>query len=151
MDDLGHASRALVDTSKRDSGAPQASDPRSTAELVSLYASNPETDEAGQALGIVQYRGGAEEFGIAASLAQSDVAHDRRVAADILAQLGWQDRTYFDESVRILLDLLNDSDAAVLQAAAIACGHRGSPLSVARLVELARHRSSQGRERPRRV
>jgi hypothetical protein len=46
------------------------------------------TRPAGQALEIVHYRGGDEEFGIAARLAQSDGVHDRRVAADILAQLG---------------------------------------------------------------
>src|SRR6266478_2349134 len=94
MDDLGHATRALAGTTKRDPNAPQASDPRSTAELVALYLRDPETDEAGQALGIVQYRGGKEEFEIAAKLAKSQLAHERRVAADILAQLGWQEKTY---------------------------------------------------------
>ncbi len=68
MDDLDQASRALASTSTRDPKAPQASDPRSTSELVSLYLCNPETDEAGQALGIVQYRGGKEEFEIQHSL-----------------------------------------------------------------------------------
>jgi HEAT repeat protein len=139
MDDLGQATRALAGTSKRDPNAPQASDPRSTAELVALYLRDPETDEAGQVLGIVQYRGGKEEFEIAAKLARSQLAHERRVAADILAQLGWQEKTYLNESNQILLDLLCDPDAAVLQAASIACGHRKSPLSVARLVELAKH------------
>ena len=66
MDDLDQASRALASTSKRDPNAPQASDPRSTPDLVALYRRDPETDEAGQALGIVQYRGGKEEFDIAA-------------------------------------------------------------------------------------
>jgi hypothetical protein len=141
MDDLGQATRALAGTSKRDPNVPQASDSRSTAELVALYLRDPETDEAGQALGIVQYRGGREEFEIAAQLARSEVAHERRVAADILAQLGWQEKTYLNESIQILLGLLNDPDAAVLQAASIACGHRNSPLSVARLVELAQHPS----------
>jgi HEAT repeat protein len=145
MDDFDQATRALVGTSKRDPSAAEASDPRSTAELVALYLSNPETHEAGQALGIVQYRGGREEFEIAAQLAKSKLARERRVAADILAQLGWQDRTYLSESIEILLRLLDDSDAAVLQAAAIACGHRKSPLSVARLVELAKHPSNEVR------
>ena len=112
MDDLDQASRALASTSTRDPKAPQASDPRSTSELVSLYLCNPETDEAGQALGIVQYRGGKAEFEIAAQLAQSSLAHERRVAADILAQLGWQERTYLSESIEILLRLLNESEEA---------------------------------------
>ncbi|MFL6600163.1 MAG: HEAT repeat domain-containing protein [Steroidobacteraceae bacterium] len=145
MDDLDQATRALVGTSKRDPSASQASDPRSTTELVALYLNNPETHEAGQALGTVQYRGGKEEFEIAAQLAQSNLAQERRVAADVLAQLGWQDRTYLSGSIEILLRLLDDRETAVLQAAAIACGHRKSPLSVARLVELAAHPSNEVR------
>jgi hypothetical protein len=139
MDDVDQATRALVGTSRRDPNAPQASELRSTTELVALYLRNPETDEAGQALGIVQYRGGKEEFEIAAQFARSNLAQERRVAADILAQMGWQDMTYLSESTEILLGLLNDPDELVIQAAAIACGHRKSPQSIARLVALARH------------
>lgn len=141
MDNLDQATRALASTRQRDPNAPQASDPRSTAELVALYLENPETDEAGQALAIVQYRGGHEEFEIAARLAGSAVARERRVAADILAQLGWQDQTFLDESTKILVRLLHDPDDGVLQAASIACGHRQSSRCVSRLVELARHPS----------
>jgi HEAT repeat protein len=145
MDDPDQATRALVGTSKRDPEAPQRSDPRSTAELVALYLRDPETDEAGQALGIVQYRGGKEEFEIAAQLARSNLPQERRAAADILAQLGWRERTYLDESIEILLRLLDDPEVMVLQAAAVACGHRKSPLAVARLVELAKHPSTEVR------
>lgn len=139
MDDLDQATRALVGTSKRDSEAPEASDSRTTMELVALYLRDPESDEGGRALGIVQYRGGKHEFEIAERLAKSNLALERRVAADILAQLGWQDETYLSESIELLLRLLDDPETEVLQAAAIACGHRKSPLSVARLVELATH------------
>ena len=145
MDDLDQATRALVGTSKRDPDAPQASDQQSTTELVALYLRDPETDEAGRALGVVQYRGGKEEFEIAAHLARGNLALERRVAADILAQLGWQERTYLSESIEILLRLLDDPEVEVLQAAAIACGHRNSSLSVARLVELGKHPSAQVR------
>jgi hypothetical protein len=139
MDDLDQATRALAGTSIRDPTAPQASDPRSTSELVALYLRDPETHESGQALAVGQYRGGKEEFEIATRLAGSSLAHERRVGADILAQLGWQDRTYLTESIEILLRLLDDPDPAVLQAAAIACGHRKSPATVDRLVRLAAH------------
>ena len=145
MDDLDQATRALVGTIKRDPDAPQASDQRSTTELVALYLRDPETDEAGRALGVVQYRGGKEEFEIAAHLARGNLALERRVAADILAQLGWQERTYLSESIEILLRLLDDPEVEVLQAAAIACGQRKSSLSVARLVELGKHPSAQVR------
>lgn len=142
MDDLDQATRAPAGTSKRDPDTSYTADPRSTAELVALYLRDPESDEAGRALGIVQYRGGKEEFEIAARLATSNLAQERRAAADILAQLGWQEESYLSESIEILLRLLDDPEVAVLQAAAIACGHRKSPLSVARLVELARHPSA---------
>jgi hypothetical protein len=141
MDDLGHATRALASTTVKTPDAREASDPRSTKDLVNLYVADPETDDAGYALSVIQYRGGPEEFAIAAEFALSDEAHKRRVAADILAQLGWQERTFQDESVQILVGLLNDSDPSVLQAAAIACGHRHSALTVQRLVALAGHPS----------
>ena len=67
-DDLDQASRALVGTSKRDSDAPEASDSRTTMELIALYLRDPESDEGGRALGIVQYRGGKHESEIAERL-----------------------------------------------------------------------------------
>jgi HEAT repeat protein len=83
-----------------------------------------------------------QAFEIAARLATSNLAQERRAGADILAQLGWQEKTYLSESIEILLRLLDDPEVAVIEAAAIACGHRKSPLSVARLAELAIHPSA---------
>jgi hypothetical protein len=107
MDDLGLATRALASTSVKTPDAREASDPRSTQNLVNLYLADPETEEAGYALSIIQYRGGAAEFRIAADYALSADANKRRVAADILAQLGWQERAFQEESVQILIGLLN--------------------------------------------
>jgi hypothetical protein len=112
MDDAGHAARALSGTSPRDPDAAAARDPRSTADLLALYISDPDTDEAGIALSVIHYRGGPEEFAAAESLARSRVPHERRVAADILAQLGWQDRTYLDQSLSVLLCLLGEATGA---------------------------------------
>jgi HEAT repeat protein len=145
MDDLGQATRALASTTVKTPDAREASDPRPTQDLVNLYLADPETDEAGYALSIMQYRGGPEEFAIASKLALSAEPHKRRVAADILAQLGWQERAYLEESVQILVELLNDQDTDVLRAAAIACGHRHSVVAVERLVALAKHPSENVR------
>jgi HEAT repeat protein len=141
MDDLDQATRALASTAVKTPDAREASDLRSTQALVDLYTADPETEEAGYALSIIQYRGGLEEYTVAAEYSVSPDAHKRRVAADILAQLGWQEKAFHEESVQILARLLTDADPAVLQAAAIACGHRHSALTVQRLVVLADHPS----------
>lgn len=141
MDDLDQATRALASTAVKTSDAREASDLRPTQALVDLYISHPETEEAGYALSIIQYRGGLEEYTVAAEYSLSADAHKRRVAADILAQLGWQEKAFHEESVQILARLLTDADPAVLQAAAIACGHRHSALTVQQLVVLADHPS----------
>jgi HEAT repeat protein len=145
MDDLDQATRALASSAVKTPDAREASDLRSTQALVDLYTADPETEGAGYALSIIQYRGGIEEYTVAAEYSVSVDAHKRRVAADILAQLGWQEKTYHEESVKILIRLLSDSDPAVLQAAAIACGHRNSALTVQRLAELADHPSQNVR------
>src|SRR2546426_810441 len=94
MDDLDQATRALASTAAKTPDAREASDLRSTQALVDLYTADPETEEAGYALSIIQYRGGLEEYTVAAEYSVSAGAHKRRAAADILAQLGWQERLF---------------------------------------------------------
>lgn len=72
----------------RDPNHDHAQDKRTTTELVELYVSDPESDASDQALAIIQYRGGAEEFGCGARLARSNDEAERVLGAAILAQLG---------------------------------------------------------------
>jgi HEAT repeat protein len=48
----------------------------------------------------------------------------RAVGADILAQLGWQDQTFLEESVDALLLDLRDPDQSVVESVIFALGHR---------------------------
>jgi hypothetical protein len=145
MNDLDQPTRALVHPISRDASVPAARDPRSTAELVALYTRDPDAPEAGVALGVIHFRGGVEEFNAATALTSSGMALHRMAGADMLAQLGWQDKTFHEESVRILLSLLNDADGLVVRSAAIALGHRNDPSAVAPLAALRGHSSEEVR------
>ena len=83
MNDLDRATRALVHTVPRDPNVPAARDPRSTAELVAMYAHDPDAPEAGVALGVIHFRGGVEEFNAAKAMSESLSAQDRM--ADLFA------------------------------------------------------------------
>jgi len=88
-------------------------------------------------LALLSYRGGEEEFQIGSEYCASDDPDDRIVGADILAQLGWGDQTFRDESIRLLISLLNDPDPRVIHSAAIALGHRKAEEAIPSLLHLA--------------
>ena len=62
-------------------------------------------------LALIHYRGGELEFLLGKDYCLSDDAGDRATGADILGQLGWSDKTYLDESVSILMKLLDDQNS----------------------------------------
>ena len=132
-------SSAIVATSTRRPDAPQASDTRSTSEIIAAYLQN--SDDSGEAdlLAIVQYRGGPEEFRAGLALLASSDPRERVAGADILAQLGWQDRTFLEESVDVLLCALRDPDDEVVQSAIFALGHRESPRAIEALLVFVEH------------
>lgn len=124
---------------KRDPRDRYAQDQRPTPHLVELYLADPESDEGSRALGVIHCRGGAEEFAHGARLARSGTEQERIAGAHILAELGWGERTHLEESVSILLDLLQDPSEDVVSAAAIALGHRNHPRAIQPLVDLSEH------------
>jgi HEAT repeat protein len=95
------------------------------------------SDDGDASLALVHYRGGQEEFDLGAEYARSADPLDRITGADILAQLGWADRSFLDESVLLLIPLLHDPDPRVAAAAASALGHRADPRAIPPLAELA--------------
>ena len=99
-------------------------------------------DEEDAALGLVHYRGGKEEFHIGVEYSESDDALNRAIGAKILAQLGWDDQTFLDESVEILVRLLDDADPNVVYSAAVALSHRSDDRAIPRLVSLSTHADS---------
>lgn len=72
--------------------------------------------------------------------------NERVLGADILSQLGWSDRTFLEESVDILLPMLNDPDPVVIGAAAFALGHRNSARAIAPVLMLINHPSPHVRQ-----
>jgi HEAT repeat protein len=118
----------------RDPSHSFARDPRDSATLAALAMDEPDKDLARQALAILHYRGTSLEFEIARELAADRDPVRRSLAADIMGQLGWDDRTFLEETVDILLTLLDDSDSGVVADAAIALGFRNHPRATPRLL-----------------
>jgi HEAT repeat protein len=93
-----------------------------------------DADLAREAVAVLHYRGTVLEFGIARELASDRDPVRRSLAADIMGQLGWDETTCLEESVDVLLSLLDDSDSGVVAHAATALGFRNHPRAIPRLL-----------------
>jgi HEAT repeat protein len=133
---------AVISTSKRRPDDSLASDTRSTAEVIAAYVVGQRNDDATPSLAVVHYRGGPGEFRAGVELLASSDPRERAVGADVLAQLGWQDRTFLDESVDALMHALSDADPLVVQSVIIALGHRASPRAIDALMQYVAHPSA---------
>jgi len=120
-----------------------ASDPRDTSEIVStildLYDQGREDEDC--AIAVLHARGSKIEFEAGIALCRGASQNERILGADILAQLGWSDRTFLEESVDILLSMLNDPDPVVVGAVGVALGHRNCPRAIASALTLINHQS----------
>ncbi len=110
--------------------------------VVERYRSKVHDDEGDASLALVHYRGGREEFELGIEYLSSSDPLDRVTGGDILAQLGWADRSFLDESVTALVRLLEDENEEVVAAAAVALGHRGQPNVIPSLLRFADHLSA---------
>jgi HEAT repeat protein len=126
----------------RDTTHPYSQDTRTSEELVELHREGLRKDNDRESMAILHFRGGEMEFRLAKALTESADAEDRAIGADILAQLGWDDRTFLDESVSILISLLEDSDHHVISCAAVGLGHRRDSRAIAPLLRLAEHENA---------
>jgi HEAT repeat protein len=125
---------AIIATSSRRADDQLASDTRSSAEIIATYVNSQRADDATNSLATVHYRGGPEEFQAGLELLASTDPRERAAGADVLAQLGWQDRTFLEESVDALLSALRDPEDSVVHSAIFALGHRASPRAIQALV-----------------
>ncbi len=117
-----------------------AADPRSSEELIEVHRQEMNSaEDTREAIGVLHFRGGWKEFELGRQLTKSEDPEDRAMGADILSQLGWEKRTFHQESVDILINLLNDLDHLVIHYAAISLGHRNDPQAIPPLAELATH------------
>jgi HEAT repeat protein len=96
-------------------------------------------------LSLVHYRGTREEYDLGLEYCKSSDPDDRATGADVLAQLGWGDEAFLQETVSVLIPMLQDSDAYVSYCAAVALGHRWDPKAIPHLIEISEHKDPQVR------
>jgi HEAT repeat protein len=94
-----------------------------------------------QPISTLQKRGTRKVFDICCSLCKSDDARQRRVAIDILGQLGYPDQYPFrEETLPILFQLMeHDQDVFVLESSCVALGHLDDPRAIGPLLKLKAH------------
>jgi HEAT repeat protein len=111
-------------------------DSRSTAELIQLALAAPEEDEdysneRWHFVGLLQRRGDREVLDRVLELTQSASIEARSLGIDILGQLGIPERTFPDECITRLLELLErEIDPLILRDICIALGHLNDPRSI---------------------
>jgi len=121
-------------------------DLRTTKELIGLALTENDEDAAWEAVTVLHFRGNREVFEAARKLCESGNSKERKLAADILGQLGIPDRTFPDESLAVLFKLLdNDTNIDVLNAVGVALGHINDPRAIEPLVRLKKHPSEDVR------
>jgi len=118
---------------------PHENDPTPSREVVERFRAAFADDSADLSLVLVHYRGAIEELALGAEYAGSADPLDRAVGARILGQLGWGDRTFLEESVSLLVAMLDDPVEDVVSEAATALGHRKDPAAIPALLKLTAH------------
>ena len=85
--------------------------------VAARYRAEIGDDESDCSVVLLHYRGGQEEFELGSQFVASKDPLDRVVGADILGELGWGERTFLEESMSLLLPMLDDPEPDVIQAA----------------------------------
>jgi HEAT repeat protein len=97
--------------------------PQPVAELFQRANLTKDVEEYLTFLCVLHAHGNREVFDVAVRYSQSKVAAERALAADVLGQLGWDKLPFLEERLQILLNLLKDKRACVLNSAGIGLGH----------------------------
>jgi len=117
-----------------------------TLELIAVAYKNEDEEAYWQVIQEIHQRGSEVEFSIACDLARSSDPVNREIGADILGQVGWVDGSFQDESIPILIGLLQDPCDDVIASAAFSLGHRQAPLAISGLIKLVAHDNARVRE-----
>ncbi|QQR42756.1 HEAT repeat domain-containing protein [Myxococcus xanthus] len=120
---------------------------QSTEALIQMALEGDEDDErAWDAIGTLQRRGTREVLDAAIQLTGAPSAKARGRGADILGQLGGEERTFPAECCEALVDLLRrEPEPAVLLSAGVALGHLRDARALSDLIKLAGHPSDEAR------
>ena len=123
----------------RDMDSVWAKDQRGLEELVATALLDPDSDRSQQALATIRFRGSQAEFDAAARLTASEVPAERSLGAAILGQLGWDEHTFLEPSVDLLMPMLRDSSTDVIESAIYALGHRDHARAAAPIAAFRSH------------
>lgn len=112
----------------------------SISELIEQAITAPDdSDERWKAVSHLHKLGTREVFEAARTLCGSSDPLHRSLGADILGQLGWQEKAFHEESVGLLIPMLQDTSLDVVYSAICSLGHRRDPRAVPGLCRLAQH------------
>jgi HEAT repeat protein len=122
-------------------------DPRPTETLIQIALATEDEDEEYDLIRILQDRGTREVLEAARTLCMSSDPDERELGVDILAQGVIANKTLPEESLLILLDLLEcEQDDHMLYSIACALGHHGDPRAITPLVRLTQYPDAEVRE-----
>src|SRR5581483_9093861 len=115
-------------------------DTRTNEELLHVALTEADEEVVREAIMEMHMRGGRDVFEHACRLCASPEARERRVGADILGQLGTPNHTFPEETLSILLSMLEqEQEPKVLNSIAVALGHRHDPQAIEPLARLKNH------------
>jgi HEAT repeat protein len=120
---------------------------RNTQELLHIALTEDDEDLAEEAIGALQLHHASRDlFEQACQFCRSNDAHERRVGADILAQLGEPCDTFHEEAVVALLSMLEqEQEPRVLLSIGSALGFRADPRAIEPLTHFKNHSESRVR------
>lgn len=120
-------------------------DPRSTDELIRLALDAPEEDDDSEKerwhfIWLFQHRGDREVLDRSIMLTKSSIPAERWLGINVLAQLGTPTRTFPNECLETLLELLDQEfDPIMLKSICIALGHLKDPRSIVPQLKFCLH------------
>jgi HEAT repeat protein len=113
---------------------------RTNVELFHIALTEADEEVVREAIMELHLRGSRNVFEDACRLCASPEARERRVGADILGQLGTPNLTFPEETLAVLLGMLErEQEPEVLNSIAVALGHRRDPRAIEPLVRLKNH------------
>lgn len=115
------------------------SDARPSAKLIQAALKSKDDEAYGDIVAILHARGGDTEFRLAKELCSDSDLSKKLLGTEILGQLGWSARTFLEESVTLLIEMLQETDPTLLRCVAIALGHRGTPRAIPALLKHKDH------------
>lgn len=135
-------------TELREETAAARREPPTTHDLINRALTEPDENEAWDAVVTLHFRATREVFEEARMLCRSECPQERRLGADILGQLGVPDRLCPDECMAILAELSAlEMDLEAIGSICTALGHLHHPGAVVPVLRWKKHPDAEIRWR----